>query len=275
MKKHIGLFTFIVGSIIAYLLSTKQEILLNTEKQNSNDVFTASSVSEHLQHKTQSSFKPLNSITENSTSENSTIEAIDPNSGLTKGEIETLVAWCEPRGYRGAPGDYDSMSDETLTALANQNDPKAHMLLAIRLLKGPGQLPSKTLDTAAKHLYEASLLGYTKSLNDLSNLMERRSIHDFKQRKLWLMESYKFAYVGVKRGDPDSKTQLKVLRQSNPLSKEDNQKILNDAESTYLEMAQHREKAGLPPFENGIPENVRIIIDKINDHVTYVDLLKK
>ena len=42
-------------------------------------------------------------------------------------------------------------------------------------------------------------------------------------------------------------------------------------------MAQHREKAGLPPFENGIPENVRIIVDKLNDHVakTYVDLLKK
>jgi len=277
MKKYIGLFIVAVASITAYLLLTKQKVSLNTKIQPDTEVFTASSSSEQSHHKAQPSSQTINPTTENSKSENSTIEAIDPNSGLTKSEAEILVAWIEPRGYQGEFSDYDSMNDETLTALANQNDPKAHMLLANRLLKEPGQLPPQTLDAAEKHLYEASLLGYTKSLEDLSELMYRRGIHDFKQRKFWRLESYKFAYVGIKRGDPGSETQIETLLRSDPISEEDNQKILNDAENTYLDMVKHREQAGLPPFENGIPENVRTSLDKIKDHVakTIMPILKK
>src|SRR3954468_13389423 len=124
MKKHIGLFIVVVASITACLLLTKQKVSLNTKIQPDTEVFTASSSSEQSHHKPQSSSQTINPTTENSNfenskSENSTVEAVDPNSGLTKSEAEILVAWAEPRGYRGEFDDYDSMNDETLTALAN------------------------------------------------------------------------------------------------------------------------------------------------------------
>lgn len=57
---------------------------------------------------------------------------------LTPQEISTLLLWGESIGYFPEEmmlSDYNSMSRETLLALAAQHDPKAHLLLANRILQ--------------------------------------------------------------------------------------------------------------------------------------------
>lgn len=201
----------------------------------------------------------------------------NPYFQLKPEEMVAMYEWGDARGYdvdgRFTPN-YESMDDETLLALANQNDPKAHLVLANRILalaKEERSLsqdvdPVEKFDTAEKHFYAASVLGYSSTLNELSELMYLRSIRDFKGRHEWRLAAYKFAYISERRGDPNAGTQLDMLRQTEPLSEADNQFILMQADNTYNEMSLHRSNLGLPEFDNTASPEAQAALQRMREY---------
>ncbi len=201
----------------------------------------------------------------------------NPNFQLTPEEILAMYNWGDARGY-DVDGrftlSYESMDDETLLALANQNDPKAHLVLANRILALAKEErsfsqdvdPVEKFDAVEKHLYDASVLGYSSTLNELSELMKLRSIRDFKGRQEWKVAAYKFAYIGERRGDPNAATQLEVLRLAYPLSDADNQSILIQADNTYNEMSLQRANLGLPEFDNTTSPEAQAAIQRLKEY---------
>lgn len=201
----------------------------------------------------------------------------NPNFQLTREEILAMYNWGDARGY-DVDGrftlSYESMDDETLLALANQNDPKAHLVLANRILALAKEErsfsqdvdPVEKFDAVEKHLYEASVLGYSSTLNELSELMYLRSIRDFKGRHEWRLAAYKFAYISERRGDPNAGTRLDVLRQTEPLSEADNQSILIQADNTYNEMSLQRTNLGLPEFDNTTSPEAQAALQRMREY---------
>lgn len=59
---------------------------------------------------------------------------------------------------------FESINEEALTALANQNDPKAHLVLANRILdyRNGHQASREDLDKTEGHLYATSVLIHRK-----------------------------------------------------------------------------------------------------------------
>lgn len=170
-------------------------------------------------------------------------------------EVALINAWAEERGYDWDGRftlSYESMNDETLRALADQHDPKAHLVLANRILGDMNvrKISPDKLITAENHLYAASMLGYTETLNRLSELMHRKSIFDLKSRKELVLEAYKFAYVSKLRGDFNSNAELQGLKFTSPLSAEEEKKVLANADNTYREFSQQRQGLGLSEFNN-------------------------
>lgn len=175
--------------------------------------------------------------------------------------VKVITEWSEARGYdadRRFTLNYEAMDAETLNTLADQNDPKAHLVLANRALAStPGrQLTDEQFDYIEKHLYSASMLGYSSTLNELSELMRQRAINNFKTRQQWELEAYRFAYVSELRGDVNARTYLEMLKRSSPISDEDNQFILVEAENTYNDLAAQRNNLGLPDFDNTTPPEI-------------------
>ena len=192
-------------------------------------------------------------------------------------EVKALYEWSETRGYdvdgRFTLG-YESMDQDTLLALANQNDPKAYLVLGNRILALAKEErlsshnidPVEKFDAVEKHFYAASVLGYTSTLNELSELMYLRSIRDFKGRQEWILAAYKFAYISERRGDINAATQLEVLRQSNPLSDEDHRGASMQADITYNEMSLQRNSLGFPEFDNTDPPEVQIALKRVQEY---------
>lgn len=176
--------------------------------------------------------------------------------------------WGEERGYDldgSLTRSYDSLSDEALLALANQNDPKAHLVLANRIVAAQSGLnvSHEALAKAEEHLYDASVLGYTSTLATISELRLRGAFQNHKQQKIILAEAYKFLYVGVKRGDPNSATTLEVMKKISPISDKETATIISSADVVYDDLSEKRKALGLPPFDNNVPPEVESVIKRV------------
>lgn len=199
-------------------------------------------------------------------------QSTQPDFQLQPHEIAIVQEWADERGY-DVDGrftlSYESINEEALNALAKQDDPKAHFVLANRILayRSGYQASREDLDKAEHHLYAASVLGYTSTLSLLSDLMYRKSIHDFKARPELILEAYKYAYVGELRGDINSRTMLELLKKGSPISASDNESVLKRANNTYAELSQERESLGLPEFDNTNPPEVEVIVKMAKDSV--------
>jgi len=196
-------------------------------------------------------------------------------------EMALINAWGEERGYDWDGRftlSYESMDDETLQALADQHDPKAHLVLANRILGDMNvrNISPDRLSAAENHLYAASMLGYTETLDRLSEIMQRKSIFDLKSRKEFVLEAYKFAYVNELRGDFNSSVQLQLLKFSNPISAKEEKTVLANADNTYREFLQQRQGLGLPEFNNApAPPEALAKLKRITNMIAkdYADML--
>lgn len=209
----------------------------------------------------------------NAISSPSTTSEPENQSALTPEEIVLWGSWSEVRGYSQSSvffSDYDSLSSDTLRTLANQNDPKAHLVLANKILENQSsrKVSREALDEAVEHLYAASVLGYTATLSQLSDVMENKAFLDAKPNRQFMIESYKYAYVGTKRGDPNSETKLNILRQTLPLSKEENDLAIKNSITTYNDMVNARSDLRLEAFDNEVPKEISNIVNKLRNQAT-------
>ena len=183
-------------------------------------------------------------------------------------EVAIFSEWGEERGY-GVDGgltlSYESLSDETLLTVANQNDAKAHLVFANRIIASQPafNLSPEALAKAEEHLYSASILGYTSTLALISSLYMDSSIKNNDQQEMKLAEAYKFAYVGVKRGDPNSSTSFEVLKLAHPISEQQLAAVIANADAVYEDLSEKRNAMGLPPFDNSVPPEVQSVLKRI------------
>lgn len=183
-------------------------------------------------------------------------------------EVAIFSEWGEERGY-GVDGgltlSYESLKDETLLKMAKQNDPKAHLVLANRIIASQPafNLSPEALAKAEEHLYSASILGYTSTLALISDLHMRSAIKNHDQREMKLAEAYKFAYVGIKRGDPNANTSLEVLQLAHPISEQQIAIVQANADTAYEELSERKNAMGLPPFDNSVPPEVQSVLNRI------------
>lgn len=190
------------------------------------------------------------------------------NSILRPEEAAIFNAWGEQRGYDldgSLTISYESIGDEELRILATQNDPKAHLVLANRIIAAQKRLNVSydALDKAQEHLYEASVLGYTSTLETIAQLKFRTSNRNHKLRKSVIADAYKFLYVGIKRGDPNSETSLTLYKSGFPISEDELQEVMKNADLTYNDLSEKRKAMGLPPFNNETPPEVQAVISRI------------
>lgn len=267
MKKVISIVVVLVtGSILCWLISSNIEPAKNKLAVTGTNLPISSTTVPELQ--------PARVIesTQATTETPPPPQSTQADFQLQPHEIVIVQGWADERGY-DTDGrftlSYESINEEALNALANQNDPKAHFVLANRILayRSGYQASREDLDKAESHLYAASVLGYTSTLSLLSDLMYRKSIHDFKARPELILESYKYAYVGELRGDINSRTMLELLKKGSPISASDNESVLKRADNTYAELSQERESLGLPEFDNTNPPIVEVIVKMAKDSV--------
>lgn len=194
---------------------------------------------------------------------NNGIEQAKSSSDLLPHEVPIWNVWAEERGY-DLNGDltnsYNSLSDEILLSLAEQNDPKAHYILAGRILlaqsnKAEG-ISSEAVIKVEGHLHSASMLGYTSTLNVLTDLALRKASAGESTKNDMIIAAYKFALTGIRRGDQNSESILSSLKLMFPISDDDYSVATASSIDFYNELSEKRSDLGLPVFNNSTPPEV-------------------
>ncbi|PUA29274.1 MAG: hypothetical protein B0W54_01335 [Cellvibrio sp. 79] len=259
--------------LFLYFNAKQPQMVLNIDnretKQSANKVFMDVTVSSQNNY----SSAEQKSISSATASEPTFNELVRPEEAAIWNE------WCEDRGYDvdgSLTRSYDALSDEVLLTLANQHDPKAHLVLANRIIAAQSGLnvSHEALTKAEGHLYAASVLGYTSTLATLSELRLRVAFKNPKQKNVILADAYKFLYVGVKRGDPNSITSLEVLNKTNPISDQEATMIMANADVVYDELSEQRKLLGLPSFDNSVPIEVQAIVKRVQQMSFNNELMK-
>jgi len=275
MRKVIsGLAIAAVGGVLFWVASPTTHVIPAKDSLAVNDINSSASTSSAPAPQLEQVIDINNQATQPKPKPENPADPSDIQ--LLPHEIVAMQKWGDERGYDENGRltlSYQSMNDEALLALAEQNDPKAHLVLAKRILgerMDIRKLSQDALDKAERHLLAASMLGYSATLNQLSELMFRRSIFDLPGRKALELEAYKFAYISELRGDINSITQLHGLRFSSPISASENEAVWLSANKTYDEFSQQRESLGLPEFDNEISPEVLAVRKRVEDWVANV-----
>lgn len=215
--------------------------------------------------KTETSVIPNTGATSSDSNQiNNETEQAKTSPDLLPHEVPIWNIWAEERGYdlNGYLTDsYNSLSDEILLSLAEQHDPKAHYILAGRTLSAQSNkvegISSEAMTKIESHLYSASILGYTSSLNVLTDLALRKvaSAEDSTRNDM-IITAYKFALTGIRRGDQNAESILNSLKLMFPISDDDYSVATANSIVFYNELSEKRRDLGLPIFNNSTPPEV-------------------
>jgi hypothetical protein len=208
---------------------------------------------------------------------------------ISNAELKILTDWTATIGLpfegtisangeivsRSAHSGYESSSDDALRQLAANNDKIAGMVLAERLseqLNAYPIPPSPELKEILDLLQMVTMRGYTKSIDSLINIkldqFQRIGIDahgkSLPSTRPALIEAYEYAYLRKMRGEAEIDSALNLVKRIALLSKTEDMLAQKGAKAIYEKMQQERISAGLPPFNNVIPEEVLNIAQKIN-----------
>lgn len=190
--------------------------------------------------------------------------------------------WLNERGYafrvtglgttvRSMAG-YDSMSLEDLKQLADADDRHAALLFGRKTLAGKDYrlLPPEQIESAIRYLRSASESGYVSSLDELIHVSYQRALAGDMALREWrvarvryVIDMYMYAYVAERRASPYASFSLQMYRQGHPLTAEQDMQARAAADSFYADMQAARQKAGLPPFSDEVPEDIRPLRDRM------------
>lgn len=182
-------------------------------------------------------------------------------------DMAELERWHEQRGYLN-PGrsedDYTYYDDDTLRILAENGDPKAMLLYGRRAWAN-----NKDYEAAKEALVNATVHGYTSSLNELGginhNLYEKEAKEgQARVARDYLINAFAWWEVGMMRGDKTLYwSQKHYAPREQPFTDEEKSAIAQRANDIYAHLSEQRYNQGLAEFDNSTPK----VIDEVFSHL--------
>lgn len=206
---------------------------------------------------------------------------------LTLAEVRRLGSWMREQGYLfhimegGAYGipsasGYEAMQDDALRQVAASGDRTAAFTLGQRLFdryqEAERPKPKSDWNEAIHFLTQASVMGYTASLELLVQMAQQEARMSIGQRRddpgisiELLSKAYTYTYLLKKRGDLTDGLYLQVAKQTKELSPEQDAAARHEADLIHAKWNARRVAMGMPLFEDGVPEDIRQLSNRVTE----------
>lgn len=214
-------------------------------------------------------------------------DSLNSTKPLTLAETHRLGNWMRERGYLfhlmegGASGipsasGYDAMQDDALRQGAASGDRTAAFTLGQRLFdryqEASRPKPKSDWDEAVKLLTQASVMGYTASLESLVQMMQQEALMSLGRRRddpgmsiELLSKAYAYTYLLQRRGDLTNGLFLQSAKQMKELTAEQDVAARHQADLIYETWNDRRVAMGMPLFEDGVPEDVMELSNRVTE----------
>ena len=206
---------------------------------------------------------------------------------LTLAEARRLGSWMREQGYlfhivegdaSGIPSasGYEAMQDDALRQVAASGDRTAAFTLGQRLFdryqEAKRPKPKSDWDEAMQLLTQASVMGYTASLELLVQMVQQEARMSIGQRRddpgisiELLSKAYAYTYLLQKRGDLTDGLYLQVVRQTKELSPEQDVAARHEADLIHAKWNASRVAMGMTLFEDGVPEDIMRLSNRVTE----------
>jgi hypothetical protein len=204
---------------------------------------------------------------------------------LTPEEVDRISSWYRDRGVMedvrkladgtfvggDAFSGYRTTDDAGLAAFAKQGDPFAAQMLGERLSERYLETHQKDdLQEAKRWLLEATMRGFTTSLAKLYDLQlsvaQSRGVESHKDApavdKQALLEAYQYLYLLERRGDLSIDAYRTMAQATGKLNADEDLQVRNLANELYQSMSAQRQRLGLQPFVDGVPDDIRTMMER-------------